>query len=218
MLSYAEENYLKAIYHLSDGGVSPVSTNNIAEFMDNKPASVTDMLKKLSAKDLLLYQKYRGVNISNEGKKIALQIIRKHRLWEVFLVEKLKFNWDQIHEVAEELEHIKSPLLIQRLDAFLDHPKTDPHGEPIPDENGNIPEAPQVPMDTIDVGYKGKIVGVVEDKKEFLMHLDKLGIYLGAKFKVIEKVAFDSSLEILLDGDKPIFLSNQVSKNLLVIE
>ena len=132
-LTTAEENYLKAIYHLSDGGKKSVSTNDVAGEMNTKPASVSDMLRKLGEKEVIEYRKYYGVNITDEGKKRALQTIRKHRLWEVFLVEKLNFAWDEVHEVAEELEHIQSPLLIQRLDAFLNYPKFDPHGDPIPD-------------------------------------------------------------------------------------
>nr|HAD50594.1 iron-dependent repressor [Algoriphagus sp.] len=127
-LTTAEENYLKAIYHLSDGGKKSVSTNDVAGEMNTKPASVSDMLRKLGEKEVIEYRKYYGVNITDEGKKRALQTIRKHRLWEVFLVEKLNFAWDEVHEVAEELEHIQSPLLIQRLDAFLNYPKFDPHG------------------------------------------------------------------------------------------
>ncbi|MEP2348492.1 MAG: metal-dependent transcriptional regulator, partial [Algoriphagus sp.] len=136
-LTTAEENYLKAIYHLSDGGTKSVSTNDVAAEMKTKPASVSDMLRKLGDKEVIEYRKYYGVNITEDGKKRALQTIRKHRLWEVFLVDKLQFSWDEVHEVAEELEHIQSPLLIQRLDEFLNYPKFDPHGDPIPDEFGD---------------------------------------------------------------------------------
>lgn len=138
MFSYVEENYLKAIYHLSDHGQKSVNTNAIAEEMSTTAASVSDMIKKLSQKKAVMYQKYRGVNVSAKGKDVALQVIRKHRLWEVFLVEKLKFKWDEVHEIAEQLEHIKSPLLITRLDDFLGYPKHDPHGDPIPNEHGEF--------------------------------------------------------------------------------
>ncbi|MBO6763226.1 MAG: metal-dependent transcriptional regulator, partial [Roseivirga sp.] len=138
MYSLSEENYLKAIYHLSNHGQDSVNTNAIAEEMKTAPASVSDMIRKLSKKKLVDYQKYRGVNISTKGKDIALKVIRKHRLWEVFLVEKLNFHWDEVHEIAEQLEHIQSPVLISKLDEFLDFPKHDPHGDPIPDDDGNF--------------------------------------------------------------------------------
>ena len=138
MLSYTEENYIKAIYHLADGGKKTVLTNEIAEVMKTKAASVTDMIKKLSQKNFISYEKYYGVKMTKHGKNEALTIIRKHRLWETFLVQKLQFNWDEVHEIAEQLEHIQSPLLIEKLDAFLNYPKADPHGEPIPDSNGKV--------------------------------------------------------------------------------
>ena len=138
MLSLTEENYLKAIYHLSKGGKIAVSTNALAETMNNKAASVTDMIKKLSTKEVIAYEKYKGVNVSKKGKLEALTVIRKHRLWETFLVDKLGFSWDEVHDVAEQLEHIKSPLLIEKLDAFLGYPSVDPHGHPIPDSKGKI--------------------------------------------------------------------------------
>jgi DtxR family transcriptional regulator, Mn-dependent transcriptional regulator len=138
MLSYTEENYLKAIYHLAAGGAKAVLTNEIADSMNTKAASVTDMIKKLSTKNFISYEKYYGVKITRQGKTEALTIIRKHRLWETFLVQKLHFSWDEVHEIAEQLEHIQSPLLIEKLDEFLNYPKADPHGEPIPDRNGKV--------------------------------------------------------------------------------
>ena len=133
--SVSEENYIKAIYHIQQS-VDTVSTNALAEQLKTKPASVTDMLKKLKTKKLLHYEPYQGVRLTAEGRKLALGIVRKHRLWEFFLVEKLQFGWDEVHEVAEELEHISSKKLIDKLDAYLDFPRFDPHGGPIPDENG----------------------------------------------------------------------------------
>jgi DtxR family transcriptional regulator, Mn-dependent transcriptional regulator len=132
IFTLSEENYLKAIYHLSKEEDESVSTNALAERLETTAASVSDMLKKLAKKELIEYKKYQGVNISEKGKRVALQIIRKHRLWEVFLVEKLSFNWDEVHEIAEQLEHIDSPTLVKRLDEFLGYPKFDPHGDPIP--------------------------------------------------------------------------------------
>lgn len=215
-LSFAEENYLKAVYHLSNAGELDVTTNSIAEEMDTKAASVSDMLRRLSEKEMVVYRKYQGVKISEKGKTAALQVIRKHRLWEVFLVEKLKFNWDQVHEIAEQLEHIKSPLLIQRLDDFLGHPKFDPHGDPIPDENGLFKEKPQVPLAEVEVSGDGIVVAVKDTNSMFLQHLDRIGIYLGAKTKVTEKVKFDGSMEILVDGKNKLFISKEVAENVLV--
>lgn len=215
-LSFAEENYLKAVYHLSNAGQLDVSTNAIAEEMDTKAASVSDMLRRLSEKEMVDYRKYQGVKISEKGKTSALQVIRKHRLWEVFLVEKLKFNWDQVHEIAEQLEHIKSPLLIQRLDDFLGHPKFDPHGDPIPDENGLFKEKPQVPLTEVEVGGDGIVIAVKDTNSMFLQHLDRIGIYLGAKTKVTEKVEFDGSMEILVDAKNKLFISKEVAENVLV--
>jgi DtxR family Mn-dependent transcriptional regulator len=215
-LSFAEENYLKAVYHLSNVGENDVSTNAIAEEMQTKAASVSDMLRRLSEKELVIYKKYQGVKISETGKKSALQVIRKHRLWEVFLVEKLKFNWDQVHEIAEQLEHIKSPLLIERLDEFLGHPKFDPHGDPIPDENGEFKEKPQIPLAEGALNASGIVVAVKDTNPLFLQHLDRIGIYLGAKTKIIDRVEFDGSMEILVDSSKKLFISKEIAQNVLV--
>ncbi|MEQ8415437.1 MAG: metal-dependent transcriptional regulator [Imperialibacter sp.] len=218
MLSFAEENYLKAIFHLSDSGATEVSTNAISDHMNTKPASVSDMIRKLDEKGMVTYKKYYGVNISRKGKVMALQVIRKHRLWEVFLVDKLKFNWDEVHEVAEQLEHIRSGLLIQRLDEFLDYPKVDPHGDPIPDENGDMAVAKKTPLDKVEVGVKGKIVAVNDEGSSFLQYLDKIGIYLGAKLEVTERVDFDGSMEILIDNKQKVFISREVSQNILITD
>jgi DtxR family Mn-dependent transcriptional regulator len=217
-LTTAEENYLKAIYHLSDGGKKSVSTNDVAGEMNTKPASVSDMLRKLGEKEVIEYRKYYGVNITDEGKKIALQTIRKHRLWEVFLVEKLNFAWDEVHEVAEELEHIQSPLLIQRLDAFLNYPKFDPHGDPIPDEFGDVRARPRIPLNEMELNQSGQIVAVKDSSAAFLRYLDKVGAYIGARIKVLDKVEFDGSLEILVDQKKNIFMSKDVAGNILVLQ
>ncbi len=217
-LTYAEENYLKAVYHLSDGGKKSVSTNDLSQEMKTKPASVSDMLRKLSDKGVIDYRKYYGVNITEEGKKMALQIIRKHRLWEVFLVEKLRFNWDEVHEVAEELEHVKSPILIQRLDDFLGNPKYDPHGDPIPDEYGDVKARPRLPLNELPVNDAGQIVAVKDSSAAFLRYLDKVGAYIGARIKVLDKVEFDGSLEILVDNKKTLFMSKDVSENILIIQ
>lgn len=215
-LSSTEENYIKAIYHLSNGGESAVSTNTIAEELNTTAASVSDMIKKLANKKLLNYRKYHGVNIDDNGKKAALSIIRKHRLWEVFLVDTLDFNWDEVHEVAEQLEHIDSPLLTARLDHFLDYPKIDPHGDPIPDENGNIKVGPQFPLVELELQVEAVITAVENTESLFLQHLDNLGIRLGIKFKITERAEFDGSLMLQLESGKEIFVSKEVAKNLLV--
>lgn len=217
-LTTAEENYLKAIYHLSDGGTKSVSTNDVAAEIKTKAASVSDMLRKLGDKEVIEYRKYYGVNITAEGKKRALQTIRKHRLWEVFLVDKLKFAWDEVHEVAEELEHIQSPLLIQRLDAYLNYPKFDPHGDPIPDEYGDVRARPRLALNEMDIDQSGQIVAVKDSSAAFLKYLDKVGAYIGARIKVLDKVEFDGSMEILVDQKKTLFMSKDVAANILAIQ
>jgi len=215
-LSFAEENYLKAIYHLSDGGKQSVSTNAISEVLKTKPASVSDMIRKLAAKGVIDYKRYHGVQISKDGKKNALAIIRKHRLWEVFLVEKLKFNWDEVHDIAEQLEHIHSTLLISRLDEFLGYPQFDPHGDPIPDKDGMIQTRPRVPLSRLEPGESGKLTSVNDSSDPFLRYLDKLNISIGCSIHIVEKHEFDGSLEILIDEKNKTFVSSTVAENLLV--
>lgn len=218
MLSFAEENYLKAIFHLSDSGSHDVSTNAISDVLKTKPASVSDMIRKLADKGVVSYQKYQGVNVSDKGRKAALQIIRKHRLWEVFLVDKLQFNWDEVHEIAEQLEHIKSPLLIKKLDAFLDFPRIDPHGDPIPDEEGNITIGEKIPLSEVKAGAMVIVTGVDNSNSGFLKHLDKLKISLGTKISIMEKNEFDGSMQIKVSNMGEIFISHLVAQNLLVTE
>lgn len=217
-LSFTEENYLKSIYHLSEGGDKEVSTNAIADDLNTKAASVTDMIKKLAVKEVITYKKYKGVNISPTGKNAALQVIRKHRLWEVFLVEKMKFSWDEVHDVAEQLEHIKSSLLIQRLDEFLGYPKNDPHGDPIPDENGEFKSKPQIALSDAKLHHEGILMSVKDSSSPFLQYLDKIGAYIGAKVKVMDRVVFDGSHEILLDNKRTLFVSKEVAQNILISE
>ncbi|MCC5930817.1 MAG: metal-dependent transcriptional regulator [Cyclobacteriaceae bacterium] len=213
-LSFAEENYLKAIYLLSKNGTETVSTNAISEMLQTRPASVSDMIRKLSNKGVILYQKYQGVSISEEGKIMALRVIRKHRLWEVFLVEKLKFNWDEVHEVAEQLEHIRSPLLIRRLDEFLGFPKYDPHGEPIPDEAGIIQEKKSIMLSEVAEMIQGIVCAVNDSNPLFLKYLDRMGIYIGAGVRVVEKIDFDGSMVVLIDNKQKVSISREVCENL----
>lgn len=218
MLSYTEENYLKTIYRLSEGGNKAVLTNEIAESMNTKAASVTDMIKKLSIKDLVSYEPYYGVKITKQGKHDALTVIRKHRLWETFLVEKLQFNWDEVHDVAEQLEHIQSALLIEKLDEFLGYPTADPHGHPIPDKKGKVQNVRQIPLSESAVDKKLRLRSVKDGSPAFLQYLSKIGIYIGATIAILEKVEFDGSLEIVIDNKKKVYVSRDAAQNLLVTE
>lgn len=215
MITLTEENYIKAIYHLGDQGVNVVSTNAIAKEMATKASSVTDMVKKLSEKGYAFYKKYQGVTLTEEGKEIAINIVRKHRLWEVFLVEKLNFSWDEIHEVAEQLEHIKSKKLISQLDAFLGFPTHDPHGDPIPDETGNIKKIDKILLSEAKVDDECICVGVQDSSTEFLQYLDKNNIALGVHLKIIQREPFDNSVTIRL-ADKELVISSIIANNLFV--
>ncbi|MEO6521246.1 MAG: metal-dependent transcriptional regulator [Mucilaginibacter sp.] len=216
MNSYTEENYLKAIYHLSINGNESVSTNSIAAVMNTKAASVTDMLKKLFEKKLINYARYQGVSLTDEGKTIAVSIVRKHRLWEFFLVEKLQFKWDEVHDVAEELEHITSAELVDRLDKFLGFPKYDPHGDPIPDVNGRFNTNELKPISELLVNGGGIIMGVREHMPQFLQYLEKMKLTIGNHIKVIEVVEYDQSVIIQLNTEDTFGISRDVAKNILV--
>lgn len=215
LISFTEENYLKAIYHLSQGGEKPVLTNELAEAMQTKAASVTDMIKKLSAKSLVQHERYYGVKITTTGKQQALQIIRKHRLWETFLVKKLGFTWDEVHAVAEQLEHIQSPRLINQLDEFLGFPKTDPHGDPIPDQNGKLKQQVLIGLDQLGPGKRGTITTVKDTDAALLKFLEKIGAKPGKVIQVVRREAYDKSMEILIDKKKS-FISVEVSRNILL--
>ena len=199
MLSFSEENHLKSIFHLSIDQKKGVSTNAIAESLKTKAPSVTDMLKKLCDKELITYKKYQGALLTEYGRKTALNIIRKHRLWEVFLVEKLNFNWSEVHEVAEQLEHIKSQKLTNELDKFLGYPTKDPHGDPIPNIAGFINYTTKVLLSDLSIGEKGKFVGVKDSSSAFLKFLDKRKIALGSNIEILHIEDFDDSLHIGLD-------------------
>jgi DtxR family Mn-dependent transcriptional regulator len=215
MFSLAEENYLKAIYHLEQQIQGEVSTNAIAERMDTKPSSVTDMVQKLAEKDVLSYKKYKGTLLTPNGRKIAASVIRKHRLWEVFLVEKLNFHWDEVHEIAEQLEHIQSDELVTRLDKYLGNPDFDPHGDPIPDKHGNVKRTEKKLLSECNKNQRGVCVGVKETSAEFLQYLDKRKISIGTKIKVLGKEFFDGSMIIQVGGDQ-FFISQKIAENLYV--
>jgi DtxR family Mn-dependent transcriptional regulator len=215
-ISFTEENYLKVIHRLSEATSEDISTNAVAELMQTKAASVTDMLRKLADKGWVNYQKYQGVRLSPAGEKIALSIVRKHRLWEVFLVDKMGFNWDEVHEIAEQLEHIESDELVQKLDAYLGFPKTDPHGDPIPNKEGILPELAYLHLSDIKAGKNCKLMGVAQDSAVFLQLLTKLNLSLGSKLAIMEINEFDRSFFVSINDAKPIFISHEVAKNILV--
>ncbi|MBS1680474.1 MAG: metal-dependent transcriptional regulator [Bacteroidetes bacterium] len=217
MPSFTEENYLKAIYHLSESGTKPVLTNDLSDAMKTKAASATDMVKKLALKKFVSYKKYYGVQLTAKGQAEALLVIRKHRLWETFLVQKLDFAWDEVHEVAEQLEHIQSKRLIEKIDSFLDHPKTDPHGDPIPDSNGRLPVQKTIACNSLKVGQQATITAVKDSDALLLKLLDKIGAYPGKKIKILSREHYDDSTLALLEGKK-VFLSKEVSQNILVEE
>jgi DtxR family Mn-dependent transcriptional regulator len=217
MVSQSEENYLKNIYLLVEkNGSVPVTTNELSEAMNTKAASVTDMLQRLSVKKLLHYKKYQGVLLTQIGKAKAISIIRKHRLWEYFLVEKLKFQWDEVHSVAEELEHISSDVLVDKLDAFLGRPKFDPHGDPIPNHLGKIAPLNFKNLSSLKINDRGKVAAVVEQQPAFLKHLDKLHIHMGTPVKVVEKVEFDKSMGIVINNSFTVNVSFEIAKNILI--
>ncbi len=216
-MTISEENYIKVIFHLSHFSIKGVSTNSIAEMVVTKASSVTDMLKKLSDRQLVSYQKYQGVTLTEKGFLCAKAIVRKHRLWEVFLVEKLDFSWDEVHEIAEELEHIKSEKLINKLDAFLGFPAFDPHGDPIPDIKGEIIKIDKKLLSEAKIDVEYVCVGVKNSAVEFLKYLNNQTISLGSKIKVISKEEFDASLTINLNS-KIISISNKIAENLFINE
>ena len=214
--SFTEENYLKTIYSLLQAGNEWVSTNALAESTSTRAASVTDMLKRLSEKQLIHYQKYRGVSLTQQGELEALRIIRKHRLWEVFLVEKLKFGWEEVHVIAEELEHVRSERLVEKLNDFLNNPRFDPHGDPIPDAAGKMPTTAYQKLSDKVNGQTAIMTGVSEYSTAFLQHLQKIGLSLGCQIEVKEINEYDKSMLLLLNSTNETFLSNEVARCILV--
>jgi DtxR family Mn-dependent transcriptional regulator len=214
-LSISEENYIKSIYHLQQVNES-VSTNALADHLKARPASITDMLKKLHTKGLLNYNPYKGFKLSRDGNKAALIIIRRHRLWESFLVNKLKFNWDEVHDVAEELEHVRSKKLIDKLDAFLDSPKFDPHGDPIPDANGKVNVQQQVPLSNLPLHKQAVITSVQNQSAELLSYLSSHNVIIGTKLEIKRKMPFDNSMEIKCKNKQLLNISEQVANAIQV--
>ncbi|HWB91478.1 MAG TPA: metal-dependent transcriptional regulator [Puia sp.] len=213
--SASKENHLKAIFHLQqEHGV--VTTTVLAASLQTRPASVTDMLKKLKEQKLVIYERYKGFKLNNEGRKAALQVIRKHRLWEYFLVKKLQFGWDEVHEIAEELEHIASRKLIDRLDAFLGFPESDPHGDPIPDGQGRLPVRRQVNLSQLPLNKSVQVSGIASQTPEMLELLQYNHIRLGTRLEIKKKFPFDDSLEVKVRNRPPVTLSARVAKSVLV--
>ena len=217
MLNYStsEENYIKTIFHLQNGQ-NTVTTNALAEKLNTKPASVTDMMKKLKVKKLLHYQPYQGFRLNHEGKKVALDIIRRHRLWEYFLAEKLKFKWDEVHALAEDLEHVSSKKLIDKLDEYLGHPKFDPHGDPIPDSLGKMENNEQITLAELPVNKTAEVARVINQSEEMLELLQHKKINIGTKLEVKRKFGFDHSIEIKIRQQPPFSISEQLAKNIFI--
>jgi DtxR family Mn-dependent transcriptional regulator len=213
--SSSKEDYLKAIYHLQtqDG---MVSTNELAGELQTRAASVTDMLKKLKGQKLLNYEPYKGFRLSSEGKKVAVQIVRKHRLWEYFLVEKLHFEWDEVHEIAEELEHVSSKKLIDRLDEYLGYPKTDPHGDPIPDSTGKLEHAQHIALTDLALHTHAQVSGIGDQSTDMLEMLRHKKIKLGAWIEIRKKFSYDGSLELKIKNASSVTISREVAKNIFV--
>lgn len=214
-LSITEENYIKSVFHLQNGD-SLVSTNELSAALQTTPASVTDMLKKLTAKQILIYEKYRGVKLNDKGQLLALGIIRKHRLWEYFLVNILHFGWDEVHAIAEELEHITSKKLVEQLDNFLGNPKFDPHGDPIPDVYGVMIEQEQLNLENLPAGIPLEVSGVGSQSTELLEILKHHQIAIGTRLMIKRKFSFDQSFEIELTNGELFTISQQLAQALLV--
>lgn len=216
MHTFSEENYLRAIYRISQEGAAKISPTAIAEELKNNPASVVDMLKKLTDKKLINYDKKKGAKLTEKGIKTAMDIVRRHRLWEVFLLEKLGYGWEEIHDIAEQLEHVHSDDLADRLDKYLGFPDYDPHGDPIPKANGKIAAIHKTTMMEMESGSSCQVVAVKDTSVEFLQYLEKLGIGIGTRLKVLEKISFDNSLVIQLGKGDKINVSKKFGESILV--
>jgi DtxR family Mn-dependent transcriptional regulator len=214
MLSQTEENYIKTIFNLSPSG-KRVSTNQIADTLDTKPSSVTDMIQRLSEKKLVHYVKYQGVSLTSSGLERAVAIIRNSRLWEVFLVDKLGYSWDEVHAIAEQLEHVRSETLIDRLDRFLNFPEIDPHGDPIPNKKGEMAPRKSHLLSSVLPGEECSIVGVKDSSSDFLKYLDRLKIKLGTLLKVIRVEKYDQSITLESSGES-LVISHQTAQNLFI--
>lgn len=219
MISQAEENYLKALFHLTHEltGKTEAGTNELADALDVTPATVNNMLKKLKEKNFVSYERYGKISLTDVGKSIAVNVVRKHRLWETFLYDKLNFSWDEVHEVAEQLEHIQSAKLVEQLEKFLGYPEVDPHGDPIPNEKGEITCIKRKTLNEIDINQTCKLIAVKDNSSSFLQYALKLGLGLSREIKVLNRQEFDGSLEIEIDGIRS-SISKKVAANLFVTQ
>ena len=216
MATETEENYIKAIYKITEKNQGAANTNAIAAHLSTSPASVTDMLKRLSDKEYFHYEKYKGVYLTSKGIRMATNLVRRHRLWEVFLVDKLNFAWDEVHDLAEQLEHVDSDKLINKLDDYLGNPKYDPHGDPIPNQEGKFTIRSQVTLQSLSVGESGVVVGVREHDTPFLQYLNQLKINLGTEIKVLDQLEFDHSKSVMINDSSTEILSHKACSNLFV--
>ncbi|TSD65043.1 metal-dependent transcriptional regulator [Inquilinus sp. KBS0705] len=216
MHTLSEENYLKCIYRLWQDKGMKITPTAIAESLGNNPASVVDMIRKLSDKQLIAYDKKKGVELTEQGMKDATLIVRRHRLWEVFLLEKLGYHWDEIHDIAEELEHIKDSSLADRLDKFLGFPEYDPHGDPIPKANGKMAKRYSITLADLKGGATCRVAAVKDTTSAFLQYLQKLDINIGTKIQLIEKITYDSSLVISINGADRTTVSQKFGENILI--
>jgi DtxR family Mn-dependent transcriptional regulator len=216
MNTLSEENYLKTIFRLSQKSGEKISPTAIAEALGNNAASVVDMIRKLTDKQLIEYDKKKGVRLTAQGLKDSILIVRKHRLWEVFLLEKLGFHWDEIHDIAEELEHVSNASLADRLDEFLGFPEYDPHGDPIPKANGKLPKTFTVSLADVKTGTSCKVAAVRDTSSSFLQYLLKLGIGIGTPVQVLEKIEFDQSLVIRINEQDETTVSQRFSESILI--
>jgi DtxR family Mn-dependent transcriptional regulator len=216
MNSLTEENYLKAIYRLSQRKNFKITPTAIAEEVKVNAASVVEMIRKLTEKKLIRYDRISGAKLSEKGTKTALAIVRNHRLWEVFLLEKLGYTWDIVHEIAEQLEHVKHPELADRLDKFLGSPEYDPHGDPIPKSNGEVPATTNVRLAEMEAGSVCAVVAVKDTSVSFLQYLQQLSIGIGTRIKVLDKIPFDESLRLQIGKGDVTTVSRKFAENLLV--
>ena len=214
--SFTEENYLKTIFKLSEQTSGNVSTNAIADALQTKASSVTDMIKKLGEKNLLDHTRYQGVSLTEKGREKALGIVRRHRLWEVFLVKNLEIGWEEVHDIAEQLEHTNSEKLYEQLDKFLNFPRYDPHGDPIPDKEGKMQAASEISISDLTAGEEVTVQGIVDHQPDFLQFLDQINLIQGAKLKVIKKLEFDGSVNIETNKGNEVMISAYVAGNVLV--
>jgi DtxR family Mn-dependent transcriptional regulator len=218
MQTLSEENYLKIIYNLDKQGLKKITPTAISEALGNNPASVVDMIRKLVDKKFLQYEKTKGVKLTEKGRNIAVQVVRKHRLWEVFLAEKLGYGWDEVHEIAEQLEHVHQQDLAEKLDKFLGFPSYDPHGDPIPKANGETAITYKTLLAEITEGKSCRVVAVKDTSPSFLQYLKKLEIGIGTKITLVEKIPFDNSMVIMIGRGAKATVSKVFAENLLVHE